>query len=35
VLRLLTPDYGVDSEVDVFENVKTTGITFKLDAQSR
>jgi hypothetical protein len=34
VLRPVHPDYGVDYEVEVFENRRTTGSTFKLQLKS-
>ena len=34
VLRSLNPDYGADCEVEVFENGRTTGSTFKIQLKS-
>ena len=34
VLRAINPDYGADYEVEVFENRKTTGTTFKIQLKS-
>ena len=34
VLRPLNPDYGADYEVEVFENGRTTGSTFKIQLKS-
>jgi Domain of unknown function (DUF4365) len=34
VLRSLNPDYGADYEVEVFENGRTTGSTFKIQLKS-
>src|SRR5437762_14106394 len=34
VLRPINPDYGADYEVEVFENGRTTGSTFKIQLKS-